>query len=247
MQESPAQEIAVMNLPREEPLTGWLRVIDKMIDKNCTADLLTQVFALQQKSDAEMQRKAFVEAFAAFKAEAPTAIERTGSVSFGSGDKKVGYDHVELDVACERLTPLLSKHGLAHSWEPTQDDKGVITVACRLEHAGGYSRSVSLRGMPDASGSKNPIQAVGSAVYYLERYTFLAVLGIAQRNGDTDAAQSWDTLIKEEQETLAKLIADKKADLARFLKWAKVKDLAEIPRKKFAEAVDLLNKKGGSK
>jgi hypothetical protein len=35
---------------------------------------------------------------------------------------------------------------------------------------------------PDTSGSKNPIQAIGSTQSYLERYTALALLGIATKD-----------------------------------------------------------------
>lgn len=38
----------------------------------------------------------------------------------------------------------------------------------------------------DPSGSKNAIQAIGSAVSYLRRYTLLGVLGMATSDGDSD-------------------------------------------------------------
>lgn len=39
----------------------------------------------------------------------------------------------------------------------------------------------------DNSGGKNPVQAVGSTMWYLQRYSFCAVLGIAPRDQDGDA------------------------------------------------------------
>ena len=191
-----------------EQLTGWLRVIDRMIEKNMSSDLLTKVFELQQKAEAEMQRKAFVEAFAAFKAEAPTAIARSAKVNFTSAKGTTDYNYVPLDKVVDALVPVMSGHGLAHSWETNQDEKGTITVTCRLEHEAGHSKTVTLRGQPDQTGNKNPIQAVGSTVYYLERYTLLAVLGIAQGGADNDGAGSQEpTEIEDEKrEEIAHLL-----------------------------------------
>jgi hypothetical protein len=222
---------ALPRLPAEpQPqLTGWLRIIDKMVDKGVGAELLTKVFELQQQAEAEMQRRAFVADFATFKAAAPAAIERTGKVGYQSkkeGGSTVEYTHTELDVVVAALVPHLSANNLSHSWDVAQDDKGVISVSCRLEHSAGHSRTVTLRGQPDTSGSKNAIQAVGSAVYYLERYTLLAILGIAQKYSDTDAANgngggyiSGPQIDDLKTMMDAKKVGQTPQDLERFLGW----------------------------
>jgi hypothetical protein len=171
---------------------GWLAIIDKMLDKGVGADLLTKVFEMQREWEKESARREFVADFSAFKAEAPPSIERTGHVGYQSkkDSTNVDYDHVELDHAVDKLVPWLSKHSLAHSWETDQAENGQISVTCRLEHAAGHSRTVTLRSMPDGSGSKNSIQAIGSAVYYLQRYTLMAILGIAQKYEDDDGKKT---------------------------------------------------------
>jgi hypothetical protein len=58
-------------------------------------------------------------------------------------------------------------------------------VTCILTHEKGHSEETSLQGPPDTSGSKNSIQAVGSSVTYLCRYTLLAACGLAASE-DTD-------------------------------------------------------------
>jgi hypothetical protein len=240
MSESSEQQAVVVQEPAG--LTGWLRVIDRMITEKVPPELLTRVFELQQKAEAEMARKEFVASFAAFKAEAPSAIGRTGHVTYQSAKGPVDYDHVELDVAAEQLTPILSRHGLAHSWKLDQDDKGLITVSCLLEHVAGHSRCETLRAGADTSGSKNAVQGIASTVYYLERYTFLAVLGIAQAGADKDAAGEPEYLTVEQQAEIENLLARAHSDRARFLKWAGVESVEKILRTNFGKVVDMLER-----
>ena len=86
---------------------SWMTVIDKMIDKNVGAELLSKVFEMQMAFQKEVQRKEFVEAFAAFKAEAPAAIERTGRVTA----VRAGVaDHRAANAAGHGCRPLQSGH-----------------------------------------------------------------------------------------------------------------------------------------
>ena len=69
-------------------------------------------------------------------------------------------------------------------------DAGMIRVSCIITHVLGHSEQVSLQCGADQSGKKNNIQAVGSTVTYLERYTLLAATGIAVKDQDDDARRS---------------------------------------------------------
>jgi hypothetical protein len=50
----------------------------------------------------------------------------------------------------------------------------------------GHSERTPLEASPDASGGKNGIQAVGSTVTYLQRYTLLSATGMAVQDQDDD-------------------------------------------------------------
>jgi hypothetical protein len=82
-------------------------------------------------------------------------------------------------TGCEQVTDALCDHGFALSWIPSTDPTGKITVTCRLTHAAGHSEECSLTSQPDTSGSKGPAQAIASTITLLERYTALALLGLA--------------------------------------------------------------------
>jgi hypothetical protein len=149
--------------------------------------------------------------------------------------------------------PLLSKNGLTHSWDTQQDANGLVTVTCHVEHAAGHSKSVTLRAMPDSSGAKNSVQAIGSTITYLARYTFLAALGIAQADLDDDGAGSGGEakVTADQVGEINDLLVNTKTDLKRFLAWAEVDALDSMPAAMFAKAIDFLNKKkskqGGAK
>jgi hypothetical protein len=64
---------------------------------------------------------------------------------------------------------------------PTQ-----IAVTCVLTHKMGHSEETTLKAIPDTSGNKNTVQAIGSTVTYLERYTLLAAMGMAAAGMDND-------------------------------------------------------------
>ncbi len=86
-----------------------------------------------------------------------------------------------------RYPPKMAALGLSFRWRTDSDD-GVVKVSCIISHRDGHSEETTLSAKPDGSGSKNAIQAIGSAVTYLQRYTLKAALGIAASKDDDGAA-----------------------------------------------------------
>ena len=143
---------------------------------------LERLMDMQLKWDANEARKAYVKAVSAFRSEAPT-IARTS--------KAHNSKYAKIDQITETVNPLLAKHGLSFSWSTEQNE--TITVHCDVTHVDGHSQRVSLSAAPDGSGSKNAIQAIGSTVSYLQRYTLLSALGLATGEMDNDANIPPDT------------------------------------------------------
>ena len=160
------------------------------IERNLDIDKLKQLTDWYERIEKIDALKAFNSAMAAFKAQAP-AILRNKHIAFaGKNGGTVEYDYATLDRVCELLVPILSKHGLSHSWRTEQrreEGRSWIKVTCLITHERGHSESCALYGLPDDTGSKNPIQAIGSTVFYLQRYTFMAIVGMAAGGIDTDA------------------------------------------------------------
>ena len=158
-------------------------ILELAVRQNANVDTLAKLLELQERFEASQARKAFEEAFAAFKKDAPK-LERTRGVSFDKG-KTEQYKYTPLDEIAKAIGPKLAEHGLNYNWKQ-ESTKESIAVTCVLRHKQGHSIENQLSAQSDPSGSKNAIQAIGSAVSYLRRYTLLGVLGMATGDEDTD-------------------------------------------------------------
>ncbi|MCW0370236.1 hypothetical protein NB710_001173 [Xanthomonas sacchari] len=210
-------------------------------------DQLEKLLDLQMKWDAEQQRKDFVAAMSAFKAQ-PIRIVKGKLVEFETRDGDMtSYRHATLADVVDAVVRGMGQHGLSHRWAVAQD-AGKVTVTCTITHRGGHSESVTMSSAPDASGKKNAIQQVASAVTYLQRYTLMAATGVAAADMAEDdsrgyghAAEADIECISEEQaKILEDLISNYVANKEKFLDWVRgatkdveIKVLADIQAKHF--------------
>jgi hypothetical protein len=145
-----------------------------------TADptTLREFLVLQREHEANEARKAYTHAMIALKRDLPTVINRDKVVDFTSQRGQTRYTHASLANVLDQVTPALTQHGFALGYQCSTGQAGV-TVSCRLTHADGHSQEMSLTSPPDTSGSKSPAQAIASTITLLQRYSALALLGIA--------------------------------------------------------------------
>lgn len=165
------------------PADSMLTVIERAVmapdfDVNKLAELL----ALRERYEQLEARKAYVEAMNVFKLN-PPQIVKNHLVSFNN----TSYRHATLDTVVRAVTESLSAVGISHRWATKQDERS-ITVTCILTHKQGHSEETALTGPADNSGSKNALQAIGSTVTYLERYTLMAACGLAAGEDDDGRA-----------------------------------------------------------
>ena len=154
------------------------------------ADLekLEKLLDLQLKWEANEAKKAYVIAMAAFQAD-PPKIEKDRHVKFETAKGIVEYDHATLANVTSKINNALSKHGLSAGWKTSQDETR-ISVTCKITHIMGHSEETILKSASDLTGGKNAIQAIGSAISYLQRYTLLSLTGLATFDMDDDGKGS---------------------------------------------------------
>lgn len=140
--------------------------------------------AREREMRAEAARNAYSVAMAAFKSEV-TSVVRSKLITDGPLKNK---KHADLFDVVGAATASLSSHGLSVSWETLEEQKDWIRIACRVKHVAGHSESVPFGGPVDTGPGRNAIQARKSTITYLERFTMLMALGLAEKDGDDDGA-----------------------------------------------------------
>jgi len=206
------------------------------------ADLekLERLLTLQERFEANEARKAYHKAMAEFK-ENPPHIEKDKKVGFASKQGgRVGYSHASLGNVVEKITAELSKHGLSVSWRTQQN--GTIIVTCRITHIMGHSEEAVLSAGADTTGSKNSIQALGSTISYLQRYTILSILGLATYDQDNDGQGAEVEYITENQLNIIREKLNGR-DEAKFLAYLGVEKLELLPKADYAKAMIALQAK----
>lgn len=219
------------------PVVTPMQMLQVAMDRGADLEKMQQLMDLQQRWEASEARKAFVAAMTAFKANPPDII-KTKLVSYGN----TNYKHATLADVCSAAIQGLAQHGISHRWEVDQSDK--ITVTCVLTHEMGHSERVSMTASADTSGQKNPIQAIASAVSYLQRYTLMSITGLAAREQDDDGQAAGVATITAKQAADLLALADEVGlDVARLLAWLKVERVEDLPAAHYQKAIAALESK----
>lgn len=226
-------------VPRRHPMD----LLADAVDKGVSVEMLDRLMGLEERHRANQARDAYVTAMSLFRSES-IAIEKTKKVDFASkSGGRVSFVYAPLSQIIDVIAPRLGAHGLSHFWTTEQPD-GQVRVTCTIRHSAGHSESTSLTAPPDTTGLKTPAQAIASTVTTLERYTLLALTGLAAGDqADADEPTTVEAISGERLETIKKLIDETGTELAAFLAWAEVDAIDKIPVAKFDECCAMLNRK----
>ena len=215
-----------------------MTMLDRAVASGASIEVLEKLMGLQERFEANQARKAFDEAVASAKAEIPP-IERNAK---GHNAKK----YADFSAIATVVDPILSKYGLSYRFRTAQAER--ISVTCILSHKAGHSEETTLAGPADTSGNKNAIQAIGSTLTYLQRYSLVQMLGLAAAADDDGKAGSGaPTITQEQADELRDLIETNGKDRAKFLKWAKVEKIEDIAADYYQSCVDAVSAKVSQK
>ena len=173
------QDGSVAHLPADPMINMIERLV---LNPDADLDKLERMLALKRDHDRDNARVAFAAALAAARSKIPPIV-KDATVDFTSSKGRTHYKHETLAGIAKVIDPILSEFGLSYRFRTDQGNGGV-RVTCIIAHAHGHSEETSLTCAPDGPGSKNPFQAVGSAVTYLQRYTLKAALGLSAEIDD---------------------------------------------------------------
>lgn len=164
-----------------------------MSDPNFDLEKMERLMKMQTEWDERHARKDFFQSLAKFQYECPT-IEKNAKADFGAGKTKYGF--ATLDQIVSQIKEPLKNCGLTYRFD-IKDVAGSTEVTCVITHVGGHSETTTMIAGSDSSGSKNAIQAKGSTMTYLQRYTLIGSLGITTADADDDGGKHPNGLADE--------------------------------------------------
>lgn len=151
-------------------------------------DQLEKLMQLQKDWEDRQARKDFFYALSQFQMDCPS-LQKVKNVDYTTKEGgKVNYKYIPLAIVQETIREPLHKNGLSFRWE-IEDKADSLNVTCVLTHLNGHSERTSMSAKADDSGKKNAIQARGSTITYLQRYTLIGALGISSADVDNDGGK----------------------------------------------------------
>ena len=156
----------------------------EMMRANPTPETADRVLSFLERLDATRARKAYAAAMVQLKRDLPAVISKNKRVELGG---RGGYVHSTLDHIMATVQPILSEHGFDIAWRSSTVERG-IALTCRLTHADGhFEECTTPAAPPDTGPGRNAVQAIGSTLTYLQRYSLVMLLGLATGDApDTD-------------------------------------------------------------
>jgi len=212
------------------------------------ADLekLSTLLDIQERWEANQAKKAYVVAMAAFKAN-PPEISKDKTVNYGEG--KASYKHASLANITDKINSALSEHGLSAAWQTQQN--GAVSITCKITHKLGHSEETTLSAGADTSGNKNSIQAIGSTITYLQRYTLLCLTGLAAGDMDDDGRSSEpaDYIDEKQLSQIRDYVDDESKGINKggFLKYMGIESIDKMPKADYAKAMAMFKQRDEQK
>lgn len=230
------QEVAKVETQSISPAQMIREAVAGKADLGKIGELIT----LQERYQAIEAKKAYHVAMAAFKAN-PPKIEKDKKVGFKAAGSQVGYSHASLFNVTEKINTELSKHGLSASWATKQN--GDVEVTCKITHVMGHSEETTVKAPADTTGAKNAIQAVGSTITYLCRYSLLCLTGLATYDQDDDgkaAGKSIEYISDEQKGTIIDHLNNMKANEGSLLEYLNIESLDKLLKADYQKALAAL-------
>ena len=196
---------------------------------------MQQLMELKREWDKDRAAETYSAAITEFQKRCPQIHKGRKPVSGPS------YTYASYDDVMVVVSPILAECGIAVTFSTDCADKAIKTT-CRLRVGTHYEDHVFTIPVPEMR--VNETQKYGAALSYAKRYALQSALNIVVTDEDTDASNLTGATITEEQAIqLQEWIDTKGVDKKRFLDWAGVASLSEIPSTKYQQAVDFLRRK----
>lgn len=245
MKPEPDSQLA---LKPEEPsvmqlLAGVIQPTDGRITME-SANVAEKLMALWERTQDRMAKQQFSEALAIVQAATPAVIAQK-TVKKTSGE--LLYTYAPFEEIMRKVQPVLAAHGFTVRFDQELADT-TITAICRLTHSSGHTEENRFavrrgKGPPNASEA----QSDGSNSTYAKRFALCNALNIViEKDDDARNHGEGGFITAKEAADFRERLEACEADIPKFLKFLKFADvqtLEEIPSNKRAFIEELVANK----
>lgn len=236
---------------------AMLQTIERLAtNKDTNPEIVKMLLDEMRALRAEQARATFDDHLSLMQGELPI-VERRGKITVRAKDAKgertgavqQSTPYALYEDLIEEVLPIMSRHGFSISHVTDTEDK--VRVESILS-GHGFERRTKLTLMHDSTGSKNSVQAVVSSVSYAKRINLCALISVATRGEDDDAASAGgpavlgDPLSAEQTEQLFNLCEAIGVDRGKLLELMnktrprghpEAKEIGQLPALRFEEAI----------
>ena len=211
--------------------------------KDIDPDRLEKFLDLQIKMENRQAELAFNNALAQFQGDCPI-IQKSRKIDFEAAKGRVKYNYSPLDEIVHIVKPLLSKYGLAYTFD-IKAGQGTSELITTITHRDGFSKTSSYTfDTIHDDGRMNSSQRRKSALTYAKRAGLENALGIVTSEEDDDARRAVNDPITAGQiEEIQELIRVTKSDVPKFLAFLNVKSLEDMSEYEGRRAIMALKEK----
>jgi hypothetical protein len=226
---------------------GLLAVIERLAtNPSLNIEVFDRLLAARRAEEDRVAVRAFNAALSQAKGEISPVL-KTRDVDYPSkrdGGARVKYRYESFADVARVVDPVFQRHGLSYRFRVAQQ-ADLVRVTCIISHADGYSEETApleSKVDPGATGM-SMVQALGSALTYLQRYSLRAAIGLAAGVDDDGrgAGGTSPRISNEQANELVKLFDETGRSIATMLRLVGAETIPDMNVDQFTRAKEVLD------
>jgi hypothetical protein len=225
---------------------GLLAMIERLATRpDLNIDVFERLLNARRFEEDRAAERAFNDAMSQAKGELQPVL-KTRDVDYPSkkeGGGRTKYKYESFADVARSVDPVFSAHGLSYRFGIEQGGE-LVRVICIVSHRDGHSERIKLEGKVDpGSTGMSMVQALGSALTYLQRYSLRAAIGLAAGVDDDGrgAGGTSPRITPEQATTLRMLITDTGRSETTLLRLVGVTDIDDMTVDQWTRAKEVLD------
>lgn len=228
-------ELVINDEPKSMTVATPSMMLSNYLAGGGDIDKAGQLMDLVERYERNCAAAAYNAAVARFQSLCPV-------VPKGRSVQGMGYSYADYADVMKVAKPHLDSCGLAVSFS-TETVDGGLKVTCRISHGSHHEDHLFTVPVP-SSLRVNDAQKFGAALSFAKRYALCAAMNIVCSDDvDDDGAGLCETITEKQADQINQLLMTTNSSITKFLKWAGVPTIYDLPIAKYRDAVKMLEAK----